>query len=131
MSDTLQDLKDRDTDNLQYLLANKQKHIYKDAQAAFTSSGEMIRLAVLRCGVDMHALMESTSDLDAVGEMVAEAMEQNHVRIENRPYRDAINQWRSGVYVYKDNEIVSWIGPIKKGEMGGHYIETTEQPTVA
>lgn len=127
MGDTLQDLKDRDIDNLQYLLEKKETHLFKDAQAAFTASGEMVRLAVLRCGVDLHKLMEATDDLDAVGEMVAEAMEQNGVRIEDRPYRNAIDHWRSGVYIYKDNEIASWIGGITKGENGiGFTITTTE-----
>lgn len=130
MSDTLQDLKDRDVDNLEFLMKNKQRHLYKDSNAAFVASGEMLRLAVLRCGVDLAKIMELHKDLGAVGELVSEALAQNGVRIETRPYTNPIDEWRSGVYVYKNNEIVSFIGGIKAGELGGFYIETTEQETL-
>jgi hypothetical protein len=129
MGDTLQDLKDRDIDNLQYLLKNKKVHVFKDASAAFVASGEMIRLALLRGGVDLHALMAMTKDPAHVNEMVEEALAQNNIVIETRPYQDPVDQWRSGVYIYKNNEILAWIGGIKKGTFG-HEIETTEEKAI-
>lgn len=125
VGDTLQDLKNRDIDNLEFILKNKQIHHFKDGQAAFTASGEMMRLAVLRGGVDLHGIMEMSNDLDAVGEMTQEAMEQNGVRIETRNYK-GVDEWRSGTYVYKNNEILAFIGGIKNGQFGGKTIETTE-----
>jgi len=130
MGDTLQDLRDRDIDNLQYLLQNKKVHVFKNSASAFTASGEMVRLALLRGGVDLHALIEMTKDPNHTNEMVTEALEQNGVVIETRPYTNPIDQWRAGVYIYKNNEILAWIGGIRKGEFG-YEIETTEERGVA
>lgn len=125
MGDRLQDLKDRDIDNLEHLLKSKKTHIFKDNKDAFVEIGNMVRLAVLKCGVDLAGIMGSTPDPSAAGEMAQEAMEQNGVRIESRKYDAEEDKWRSGIYVYKNNEIASFISGIRKGSFG-YIIETTE-----
>ena len=127
MSDYLGDLKDRDVDNLQYLLKNKSTYWYRTSQDAFTATGEMMRLAILRCGLDMKAMMEISETPEVAGDIVQEAMEKLGIVIETRPYKNPIDEWRSGVYIYKNKEIMAFIGGIKEGDTGGYSIDTTEK----
>ena len=126
MSDTLGDLRDRDVDNLEYLMKYKQTHWYKTSEDAFVATGEFVRLAVLRCGLDLAAIMNIAEAPEVAEEMVQEALDKGNIVIETRPYTNPIDEWRSGVYVYKNNEIASFIGGIKRGETGGFSIDTTE-----
>ena len=118
MGDTLGDLKNRDIDNLQFLLDNKQTSVYKSATDAYVAVGEMVRQAALRGGLDLKALMDMSINSDDGGDMVDEAMEQTGVRIETREYKGSIDRWRSGIYVYKNNEILAFIGAVTKGAFG-------------
>jgi len=126
MSDTLKDLKDRDIDNLQYLLKNKQIHVFKTSALATIAVGEMLHAAVLRAGLDLTALMGLAETSDEAGEMVDEAMRGVGLRIETRPYTNEEDKWRSGIYVYKNNEILAFIGAVTGGAFG-FTVETTEQ----
>lgn len=118
MGDTLGDLKNRDIDNLQFLLDNKQTSVYKSATDAYVAVGEMVRQAALRGGLDLKALMDMSINSDDGGDMVDEAMEQTGVRIETRNYKDPIDKWREGIYVYKNNEILAFIGAVTRGTFG-------------
>lgn len=124
---TLGDLKHDDVDNLEYVLKHQKVMHFKDSKLAFAASGELVRLCVLKCGVDLQKLMALSESLDDVGELVEEALANNGIRIETRPYTNPIDEWRSGVYIYKNNEIAGWVGGIKKGELGGYSINTTEK----
>jgi len=125
MGDTLGDLKNRDIDNLQFLLDNKQTSVYKSATDAYVAVGEMVRQAALRGGLDLKALMDMSINSDDGGDMVDEAMEQTGVRIETRNYKDPIDKWREGIYVYKNNEILAFIGAVTQGTFG-FTIETAD-----
>jgi len=118
MGDTLGDLKSRDIDNLQFLLDKKQTHVYRSATEAYVAVGEMVRQAALRGGLDLKALMDMSINSDDGGDMVDEAMEQTGVRIETRNYKDPIDKWREGIYVYKNNEILAFIGAVTRGTFG-------------
>jgi len=118
MGDTLGDLKNRDIDNLKFLLDNKQMHVYRNATEAYAAVGEMVRQAVLRGGLDLKALIDLSINSDDGGEMVDEAMIKTGVKIETRNYKEPLDEWRSGIYVYKNNEILAFIGAVKKGAFG-------------
>jgi len=124
MGDTLGDIKARDIDNLQFLMENKKVHSYRNPAEAYAAVGEMMRQAALRGGLDLKALMDLSINSDDGGDMVDEAMAKTGVRIESRNY-EGIDKWREGIYIYKNNEILSFIGPVTKGAFG-LTIETTE-----
>jgi len=105
-------------------MENKKVHSYRNPAEAYAAVGEMMRQAALRGGLDLKALMDLSINSDDGGDMVDEAMAKTGVRIESRNY-EGIDKWREGIYIYKNNEILSFIGPVTKGAFG-LTIETTE-----
>jgi len=117
--DTLDDLKSRDIDNLEYSLTKKGKtFVFSRLIDAVAAVGEMMTTALEHCGVHVDAIKEkAVSDQDVAGILAEELMDRNGVRIESRMQYDGDDAWRRGTYIYKNGEIAYFIGQISRSEI--------------
>lgn len=102
-TDTLDDLKQRDILNLETVLKKKgrQQKTFETLKEANLFIGIRLKDILSKLGVPL----ESRDDV-----LVALKMEINNVTVEPRIYNTPDDEWRSGIYIYKDNEIAGFIG---------------------
>ena len=107
--DTLNDIKARDILNLEVFLKKKIRRYkkFEDETEALAFMGGRVSQIVATLGVSIERAREDKEyDID-------KALEVQGVKIENRVYdekNDPGNEWRSGVYIYKANEIAGFVG---------------------
>lgn len=114
MSDniTLADMHVRDVDNLQHVLKQRSKLYYFFTMKDVGGFMNKVLYGTLeKFGIDVVKLNMNEHNID-------QALQQNNVKVENRPY-EGDDRWRSGLYIYKDGEIVEFIGHPKKSEILG------------
>ena len=103
--DTLDDIKARDILNLELFLKKKGRHYGKfdSSVAAHLFQGQRLAEILKKVGVD---LPRAANDPDY---KIQEIMDQNNIKVESRVY-ESEDEWRSGMYVYKGNEIAGFVG---------------------
>lgn len=104
--DTLDDVRDRDIFNLETFLRKKgrQTKLFDSRDAARKFMGIRLNDIMNKLGIDVArgAIDESYS--------IDKRMELARVQVENRVYDEEDDKWRSGLYVYKSNEIAGFVG---------------------
>lgn len=105
--DTLDDIKARDILNLETFLNKKGRENKKFDSNGSAHAWQGARLVnILRkLGIDVpRAAVDKSYDID-------KKMAQANIKVESRTYADnKDDEWRSGMYVYKDNEIAGFVG---------------------
>lgn len=121
--DTLDDIKHRDIYNLEVFL-NKKIRRYKtfDLSArALEFQGRRVEMILAFLGVNFQRGLREPDYFD-------NAFKEKNIKVENRIYEEPEDEWRSGVYIYKNNEIAGFVGyPIfneEKIEEGYHVMYT-------
>lgn len=119
--DTLGDLKARDIENLERVLKDRTRHLFKSIKEAMMFQNKAVFSVLARLGVDINKTGLNADSIDRL-------LEKNHVKVENRQY-EGEDQWRSGIYIYKDNEIADFVGAAKKALLSGPDGRTWEITT--
>ena len=128
--DTLADLKAKDIDNWQHLMNEKgERFFFPDMQLAFGAYGEFLRQAIIRvCGIDMRRIINKAKNPDQAGHLMDRELNKHGVKVEERNYKNEEDINRSGLYIYKNNEIAAFVGKIKPNPlMNKLEIYTTER----
>jgi len=106
---TLADMKRDDIDALKALLSRKQyEHWFPSAEKALQFIGIALFLFLdkrlkIKVKPNMVANPGAHKFLDKL-------MRKNGVKVENRAYDEQEDTWRNGLYVYKNEELVAFIG---------------------
>ena len=112
--DTLDDIKHRDILNLEVFL-NKKTRIYKkfdSLASAHAWQGQRLVDILKTMGIDVpRAAVDKSYDIEKI-------MDDSNIKVESRVYNEPQadkldsdpDEWRSGMYVYKDNEIAGFVG---------------------
>ena len=106
--DTLDDIKYRDIFNLEVFLNKKGRHYrtFGSSAEAQDFQGRRIETILAFMGVNFQRGLREPEYFDRI-------FEEKNMKIENRIYQepDQIeDEWRSGVYIYKNNEIAGFVG---------------------
>jgi hypothetical protein len=103
--DTLDDIKYRDILNLEVFL-HKKGRVYKKFQMAAEAAefqGRRIETILAYLGVNFQRGLREPSYFDNI-------FKEKNIKIENRLYDEPEDEWRSGIYIYKNNEIAGFVG---------------------
>lgn len=109
---TLDDIKAYDEDNLGYLLKNAKNYSFHKRDEVIAASGEAMNRAMQKHGIDLAVAMQFSNegDAEAVGNAIDAMMQEKGIRVEQRMDYTGEDRWKCGLYIYKDNEIVDFIG---------------------
>ena len=123
--DTLDDIRERDIFNLETFLKKKGriKKTFNYSHFAQEFQGIMFDQILNKLGISMaRACVDPFYKID-------EIMKAKNIVIENRMYEEPEDEWRSGLYIYKDHEIAGFIGyPIYDPEkFTGYHVLCTEK----
>lgn len=126
--DTLDDIKHRDIFNLETFLKKKRRIVrtFERRDAALFFQGIRFSQILEKLGISVaRAQRDVTYQID-------EIMKAKNVKVEHRPYpEESEDEWRSGIYIYKDNEIAGFIGsPIYNSDpdkFDGYHVLCTEK----
>jgi len=97
---TLDEVKADDISMLEDALRDRREHWFTKPDEAMRYIGDRLFKLLKRLGVKVK------KDMD--WRMVDAQLGTHHVKVENRDYEDD-DEWRSGIYVYKNNELAGWI----------------------
>jgi hypothetical protein len=102
-TDTLDDIKARDIYNLEMFLEGKgrQQRSFDTLEEANKFIGLRLAQMLLNLGVPLESRDQGLID---------ERLKSGNVKVEPRIYNTPDDEWRSGIYIYKDNEIAGFIG---------------------
>jgi hypothetical protein len=105
--DTLDDIAKRDIENLEVFLKQmgRMETSFDSAHKAHAFQGVQLCAILKKLGIDVpRAAIDKAYDID-------DRMKQANIKVESRVYADnKDDEWRSGMYVYKDNEIAGFVG---------------------
>lgn len=100
---TLDDLKQHDVENLENVMKNCK--VYDVTGKTVLEVGlfraNHIKQAMQYAGVEYYDGMPE--------DLIDKAMKRANVKLENRSYDSEEDQWRSGLYLYKNQEIVAFV----------------------
>lgn len=116
---TLEEMEQHDIENLTYLMKNGKENHFPNLFAARVFVRESLDGILKRCGVQCSS--------EAHPAFVDKQLGDNGVKVENRTYQGE-DMWRSGLYVYKENEIVGFVSLPSRTKLGFFRVETTENP---
>lgn len=104
--DTLEDIKKRDILNLETILKKngRVKRHFSDMISANEFQGIRLNAILEKIGVSLDRAAKD-SNYNIEGEI-----KRLGVRVENRVYQNQDDEWRSGLYIYKDDEIAGFVG---------------------
>jgi hypothetical protein len=102
-TDTLDDIKQRDILNLETFLKKKgrQQRSFDKLEEANGFIGVRLAQMLLNLGVPLESCDQGLID---------ERLKSGNVKVEPRIYNTPDDEWRSGIYIYKDGEIAGFIG---------------------
>ena len=100
--DTLDDLKERDIDNLENLMKGRKRLFFKSMVEVTRFNSAMVFGTLEKLGVVMNPSLD--------GDQVDAMLKANNVKIEMRDQYTGDDTWRAGTYIYKNNEIVTFLG---------------------
>lgn len=108
----LEDIHGHDLANLKKLLERKRyEHKFEKVHQAMMASGFLLDKALSKHGISLSmAAQIANGDDEAAGHALDQLMKENNVRVEQRMEYTDIDQWRCGLYIYKNNEIADFIG---------------------
>jgi hypothetical protein len=127
--DRLNDIRDRDILNLEIFLKKKIRRYrnFKSSAEAQEFQGRRLEMILVYLGINFQRGMSDPTYFDNI-------FKQKNIKVENRlyipPEHPPEDEWRSGVYVYKDNEIAGFVGyPIYNEEKieDGYTVMYTEK----
>ena len=143
---TLGAIRKRDEDNLDLILRGSKEHSFPSTMAALYFMGAVQNKILLKFGIDqVQMFKDSGLTAEAVKTAVTQPMDLFHVNVpvsdpgvkalidkidkmmadkdlksERRQYQHPRDTWKSGVYLYHQNEIAYFISePYQR--KGGHY----------
>jgi len=109
----LADIRARDIDNLGLVVHNECKqYVFDKRSDAHRFRGEAVNKSLAKLGVDQLKLLRKYSnrhDKRFLAKMIDKAMVKANVKVESRRYQEKEDLWRSGIYIYHDNEIAFFI----------------------
>ena len=97
---TLDEINADDISMLQDALRDRKEHWFTKPDEAMHFIGDRLFKLLARLGVKVK------KDMD--WRLVDAQLGAHDVRVENRDY-EGDDEWRSGIYVYKDDELAGWI----------------------
>jgi len=97
---TLDEIKADDISMLEDALKGKKEHWFSKPNEAMRYIGDRLFKILGRLGVKVKKGMD--------WRMVQAQLGAHNVRVENRDY-EGDDEWRSGIYVYKDDQLAGWI----------------------
>lgn len=103
--DTLDDIKERDIFNLEVFL-NKKGRGYRTFEKSIDANefqGRRVEMIFAFLGVNFQRGLKEPDYFDNI-------FKEKNMKVENRIYEEAEDEWRSGVYIYKNNEIAGFVG---------------------
>lgn len=106
---TLDQIKADDITQLEDLIKKAKEHWFSDVRHAMEFQGKMLFKKLDELGVHVREGMHPS--------IVDAQLKAHHVDVENRPYEDEVDKWRSGFYIYQHGVLVAWISqivPMKK-----------------
>lgn len=103
-SDTLDDLKWKDIDNLENVMKGRVRRLFKSKLEVTRYTSALVFGTLEKIGMTMNPNM--------TGEAAEKIMKRKGIKIEQRiaHYTEEEDLWRRGTYIYKNNEIVTFIG---------------------
>uniref|UniRef100_A0A6M3XRU1 Uncharacterized protein n=1 Tax=viral metagenome TaxID=1070528 RepID=A0A6M3XRU1_9ZZZZ len=139
----LEDIRSRDVDNLTLVLNASQWHQFPTVEGAAHFMGESLNRALLKLGCNALDLLRQKMDGEFdpkvamfpgnpyVERVLQKQMLMRKVKCEHRPpgMYSPEDQWKSGMYIYKGNEIAYFISnPVKTvvKRKGVLYLATPE-----
>ena len=102
---TLDQIKADDISMLEDALKGKKEHWFRTPDESIRYIGDRLFKLLGRLGVKVKR------DMD--WRMVDAQLGAHKVRVENRDYEDD-DEWRSGIYAYKDDQLAGWISKGRK-----------------
>lgn len=127
--DKLDDIKHRDILNLEVFLTKKgrkYRKFHKSADAA-EFQGRRLEMILVYLGINFQRGLADPTYFDGI-------FKEKNIKVENRAYLPPEygpeDEWRSGIYVYKNNEIAGFVGyPIydPKNMDDGYSVMYTEK----
>lgn len=100
--DTLDDLKSKDIDNLEHVMKGRVRRLFDTKVEVTRFVSAMVFGTLEKIGMDMNPEM--------TGEQAQAIMIAKGIKIEPRGNYTGDDEWRAGTYIYKNDEIVSFIG---------------------
>ncbi len=97
---TLDEIKQDDIGMLEDLLKNSKEYWFNDEIKCRNFVGKCLFGILEKCGVKINEKMNP--------KMVDRLLETHDVKVENRTY-DAPDEWKSGQYVYKKDQIAGFV----------------------
>ena len=115
----LEDIKVRDVENLMLVIKSSKMYYYESTQEAFYNIGQFLNQGLNKLGVtalNHHAKRPDpkNSNTRFLERRLTHQLLKKKVKLEARPVEmySPDDQWRSGMYAYKSNEIVFYISNI-------------------
>jgi len=128
----LDEIKLRDIDNLLLVLKSSKSYFYDRKDVAFYNIGQFLNRALSKLGCDALNHFAKRPDPQNADHRFLERKLQHQmlkkgIKCEARPVEmyDPPDRWRSGMFVYKENEIAYYISNIIEqhgGRSGGGHI---------
>ena len=122
MGDRLDDLKSRDVDN--FMSLQIERFMDKSRSVLVGMQGQMLRIALRKCtAVDLEETMTSFQKRGLTAEQAGaewdEVLNRHGVVIEAKS--NAGDESRNGTYLYKNGEIVLFMGQISVNDIAQRY----------
>lgn len=116
--DTLEDIQQKDIDNIEYILKNAKEYVFTSVSECLGFANQALTQTLLKHGIDITEFLNNPEAMDPV-------LEQKGIKVEHRDYTEAADRNRSGLYVYKtvggNSEIVAFIGKPGPGRIMGSW----------
>lgn len=125
---SLGDIKARDIDNLGLVVKESKEHLFDRKEHAGRFMGQAVNGALKKLGVDQLGMISKYSnrhDKRFLAKQIDKAMAENNVKVERRKYQEPEDIWRSGIYIYHNNEIAYFISEcmrVKEKTRDSHII---------
>ena len=103
--DTLDDLKERDIDNLEHVMKGRVRRLFTSKLEVTRFMSAMLFGTLAKIGMNM--------DPSITGDQAQKIFDDLGIKIEPRGDYQGDDEWRAGTYIYKNNEIVTFIGGAK------------------
>jgi len=122
MGDRLEDLKSRDVDN--FMSLELERIMDKSRAVLVGVQGQMLRIALRKCtAIDIEETMDSFRKRMLTAEQAGaewdEILKRHNVVVETKA--NAEDDSRNGTYLYKNGEIVLFMGKISVNDIARRY----------
>ena len=115
----LDEMEQHDIENLEYVLKKSKVNNFMNPIQAEVFVKDSLTSILNRCGCFI--------DRNTPPEEAERQLRETGVKVENRKY-DGEDRWRSGIYVYKEDEIAGFISVLSMTQLGVYKVRSTENP---